>query len=324
MFTLNAISSRPEFADFSRYYDEELQPLLARRESLRRKSVTRAGVIFAVAGAVAAAIFVSIRGDIGQTIAMIIGFLGFGGAAALLNRARSQITNDVLGNVVTRLGFRYQRKCERPDFCEVFQRYKLFGRFNREHWEDRVEGERNGSNFTLIETHLKYRSGGKNKNTRTIFHGQLLVIDYHRKFLGETIIKRDAGLMNRFNAPGKEFKQVGLASSKFEKIFEAWSTDQVEARTLLDPLMLERFEELDRLFNGAKFRAAFCDGKVYIALQVGDKLNIGSMFSRLDNPERIASIVREFDLVFDLIDVLTKSLSGRIDGAFSVDAVRAS
>ena len=41
--------------------------------------------------------------------------------------------------------------------------------------------------------------------------------------------------------PGKEYSHVGLASPEFEKAFEAWSTDQVEARELLDPLVLERF-----------------------------------------------------------------------------------
>ena len=96
----------------------------------------------------------------------------------------------------------------------------------------------------------------------------------------------------------------------------------MEARELLDPLALERFEELDRLFEGAKLRAAFTGGKLLIAMETGDKLNMGSMFKSLDGPARVEKILHEFDLIFDLIDVLLKRVDTRLDGAFSVDAVR--
>ena len=173
----------------------------------------------------------------------------------------------------------------------------------------------------FCEAHLKYKSSGKNSSTRTVFHGQLLVIDYHKKFLGETVVRRDAGIFNRLGKPGKEFQRIGIVSPKFEKIFEAWSTDQVEARELLDPIVLERFEELDRLFDGAKLRAAFTGGILCLAMESGDKLNMGSMFAPLEGPERINRILHEFDLIFDLIDVLFKQV-GRMDGAFSVESVR--
>ncbi len=150
----------------------------------------------------------------------------------------------------------------------------------------------------------------------------LVIIDYHKEFLGETVLKRDAGIFNRLMKPGKQFRRIGLASSKFEKIFEAWSTDQVEARELLDPLVLERFEEPDRLFGCAKFRAAFSNGKVLVALETGDKLNMGTIFKPLYGPECVAKILREFDLISDLIDILVKRSIGRLDGAFTVDAIK--
>jgi hypothetical protein len=316
-------SSRPEFQDVDTLYQRELAPLLNEGEMKRRAAVRDAAVIAAIAAACIGG-FVSIGGDAGMIGAVVSGMVGLGIAGARINRARGEITHQVLARVADHLGFSYRRALSRPPYCSLFQDFGLLPSFNRESWEDELSGERAGAAFTLVEAHLKYRSSGKNKQTRTVFHGQLIVIDYHRKFSGETIIKRDAGLFNALAKPGKQFQRVGLASLKFEKAFEAWSTDQVEARALLDPVMLERFEELDRMFDGAKLRAAFSAGKLYVALEVGDKLDIGAMFQSIDGPQRVAKILKEIDLVFDLMDVATKSPIGRLDGAFSVEDVRLS
>ena len=96
----------------------------------------------------------------------------------------------------------------------------------------------------------------------------------------------------------------------------------MEARDLLDPIVLERFLELERLFGGKKLRAAFTGGKLLVAIETGDRLNMGSMFKPLESAERIEKILKEFDVVFDLIDVLLKRVDKRLDGAFSVDQIR--
>ena len=160
------------------------------------------------------------------------------------------------------MGFDYRASLSRPDYFEEYRGMKLMPSFNRESWEDEIRGEYRDIKFKLCEAHLKYKSSGKNSSTRTVFHGQLIMIDYPKEFMGKTVIKRDHGMLNRLNKPGKQFQNVGLASPEFEKAFEAWSTDQVEARDLLDPVVLERFQELDRLFNGAKLRAAFHQWRV--------------------------------------------------------------
>lgn len=323
MQTLNIPSERKEFTAAASFFDTEVRPYLQSNETRRRDAVVQSIAICVLAGALAAAAFAySPGGEIGVRVGIIVGFLGFGAASGRLALTQRKLSDGLLRMVCDHLGLRYRNKLGAPDYIGAFERLKLLPNFNRSEWEDEVQGEREGLNFTLCEAHLKYRSGGRNKNTRTVFHGQLLVLDYHKRFLGETVIKRDAGILNSFMKPGARFQRVGLGSSQFEKAFEAWSTDQVEARELLDPIVLERFQELDRLFDGAKLRAAFSEGRLYIALEVGDKLNMGSMFSKLATPERFETILKEFDLIFDLIDVAVKRANGKIDGAFSVSAVR--
>ena len=321
--TVEPASGRKEFRGFDAFYERDIAPFLKANEKARQRAVLQAAII-AIGAAMAAfaGFVVGPFGNGNMQLAAIIGFIGLAAAAWRLDRTRADITRGLLQQICRRLDFGYQMELNRPDYCADFDRLGLLPSYNREGWEDEVTGERHSAAFSICEAHLKYRSSGKNSSTRTVFHGQLMVIDYHKEFLGETVIKRDAGIFNRMMKPGKGFQNVGLVSSKFEKIFEAWSTDQVEARELLDPLVLERFEELDRLFGGAKFRAAFSGGKVYVALATGDKLNMGTMFRPLHGPERVAKILQEFDLIFDLIDVLLKQANGRIEGAFSVDAIQ--
>lgn len=316
-------SEREEFSGFAEFYESDIAPYLRAKEDARQTAVMQAGLMAIATAVVAFAVFrYAPFGDGNIQICAIVAMMGLGGAIWRINKTRGDITGGLLRRVCGQLGYAYRRDIGRPVYFADFDRLKLMPNFNRESWEDEVRGERHGAEFVFCEAHLKYKSSGKNSSTRTVFHGQLLVIDYHKKFLGETVVRRDAGLFNRFGKPGRDFQNVGIVSPEFEKIFEAWSTDQVEARELLDPLVLERFEELDRLFNGAKLRAAFTGGKLCLALETGDKLNMGSMFAPLEGPSRVDRILHEFDLIFDLIDVLLKRVDGRLDGAFRVDAVR--
>ena len=321
---LTTPSNRKEFQGFAAYYESEIAPFLNQQEGARQLAVKRFLTILAATGAVAAVVFFLLPvGEIRFHGGIITAVIGGGAGFALLQKSRSKISHGLFDRICRHFSYRYRQDLSRPSYYEPFRRLKLLPGHNRENWEDEISGAREGVDFVFCEAHLRKESSGRKKRTRTVFHGQLIVLDYHKEFLGETVVRRDAGMLNRLMKPGKEFKQVGITSSKFEKIFEAWSTDQVEARDLLDPVVLERFEELDRLFGGAKIRAAFTDGKLIVALETGDKLNMGSMFTPLPGADRVEKILKEFDVLFDLMDVLVKRVDRPIDGAFSVGAVRA-
>ncbi len=321
--TIKPPSRREEYRDLAAFYDRQIAPFLRNHESKRQIAVKKSVISVAVATPIALGF--GLLGPFGEAnlhLAVFTAIAGVGLSSFFLNKARDQIAAGLLELVCGFLGFNYRQELSRPGFASELDRMKLFPRYNREEWEDEVIGERHGARFVLCEANLKKVTHGKNRREKTVFHGQLLVVDYPKEFLGETIIRRDAGMMNRLMKPGKDFQNVGLVSSKFEKAFEAWSTDQVEARELLDPLVLERFEELERLFDGAKFRAAFSNGKLFVVLESGDKLNMGSMFKSLEQPERVEMIMKEFDLIFDLIDVALKQVDAPLSGAVSAAAFR--
>jgi len=92
-------------------------------------------------------------------------------------------------------------------------------------FEDQMSGQAHGAEFNSVEVHLE-RKG--DKSWHTVMLGQLMTLTFPRKFLGRTVVLRDKGFLQ-----GKkkgDMKRVGLADPVFEKIFEAYSTDQVESR----------------------------------------------------------------------------------------------
>ncbi|MBB5519781.1 DUF3137 domain-containing protein [Amphiplicatus metriothermophilus] len=316
-------SARSAFEGFGDYYEAEIAPYLRARESARRRAVLEFAILIGAAGAVAALMFFyGPGGDVKFQIALIIFMLGAAAASWRLNRARDDIAHGLLERICARFGFEYRLKTNRPDYYGMFRSLGLLPNHNRERWEDEVRGEHAGTDFVFCEAHLRYKSSGKNSSTRTVFRGQIFVIGYPKRFLGTTVVKRDKGVFNAFTKPGAGFSRVGLVSSEFEKAFEAWSTDQVEARELLDPVVLERFQALERLFEGKRLRAAFTEGKLLIALESGDRINIGSMFKPLADSARVEKLLKEFDLIFDLIDVLLARIDAPLDDAFSLSHVK--
>lgn len=320
---LTSPSGRSEYKGITSFYESDVAPYLRKKEKQRRSAVGKSVLItFLTLVLAVCAYWLAPFGETNLHIAFVVGIIGLSLAGAVLAKARSAITAGLLKRISSFFGFAYQRELSRPQFVSAFDRLKLLPSYNRQSWEDQVTGIRNDTNFVLCEGHLRKVTRGKKRRVKTVFHGQLLMLDYHKKFLGETIIKRDAGVFNRFMKPEAGFNRIGIVSPRFEKAFEAWSTDQVEARELLDPVVLERFEALDNLFDGAKFRAAFSDGKLYIALETGDKLSMGSMFKSLEDPTRFEKIIKEFDLIFDLIDLAVKQVDGPLSGPINAAAVR--
>ena len=320
---LNPPSDRREFADFPAFYQSDIAPYLRAREEQRRSALMASALLGGGLGL--AAVIILIVQPFGAMSTHAGFFAGFGamvGAGAMLAGARRKIGDGLMEMICKKLGFGYAGTRPRPHYLRLFTDLKFFSRFNRETFEDEVAGVYRGTNFLLCEAHLKYKSSGKNSSTRTVFHGQLFVIDYPKEFLGVTVVRRDAGMLNRLGKPGREFHQIGLASGEFEKAFEAWGTDQVEARELLDPIVLERFQELERLFKNSRLRAAFVEGKLIIALETGDRLNMGSMLEPLESPDRVETILAEFDVIFDLIDVAVTRIDVATAGAVSVENVR--
>ncbi|MGA0600354.1 DUF3137 domain-containing protein [Caulobacter sp. KR2-114] len=223
-------------------------------------------------------------------IAAVLAYLPLRGVAAKTKR-------DVIDALCAPLGLTYDPAGTAPMF-DAFKALRLVEKPDDSSFEDHFAGVRSGCGFALCEARLTCGSG---KEQRTVFSGQLIQIDFPRKFLGTTVVLRDSGWLNRFECP-PHLSKVGLEDPHFEKLFEVFGDDQVEARAILTPAFMQQLVDLEQAFNGNHIRCAFTDGSLLIAFEAPDRFEIGGMFSTLVDRKRVESIAGDIGAVFRLID----------------------
>ncbi|MEK7265129.1 MAG: hypothetical protein AAB227_03420, partial [Pseudomonadota bacterium] len=149
---LKISSSRQEFAGFEAFFDQQIAPYLAEKETAREAAVTNVLILGAATAALAGAL--AFFGPFGSANFQIAVFAGMGGsalAAWLLNRARADITHGLLEKIASKLSFAYRGKLDRPFYYERFRAMKLLPNHNLEAFEDEIIGAYAGNGFTLCE-----------------------------------------------------------------------------------------------------------------------------------------------------------------------------
>jgi hypothetical protein len=302
---------RPEFNGFNAFYFDKIYPTLLARESERKSKVKKAitaAIGCALAGFIIAFIVYTKTQSPKPMIFISIGglMLGAGVSYAVLHKLKGETKLHLMGSICKFVGWEYSATADHPHDLTVWRENDLVPKFDREKYEDQMFGNAHGADFMLREAHLEVKKRGSKGETRwvTVFRGILMEIDFHRKFEGRTVVLRDAGWFNRKKKSG--MKRVGLVDPKFEKAFEAYGTDQVEARYLLTPDFMQRLVDLETKFCGKKARFGFIGGKLYIGIEAPNQFEAGSMFKPLIDTSRTTKILGEIGAIFDVVDGVLK------------------
>ena len=124
--------------------------------------------------------------------------------------------------------------------------------------EDEIVGAYHGLPVSIVEARLESGSGD---STRVVFDGLLIDLALPRHLTGTTVVVSDAGLIGNLKAQWRSdgLERVRLEDPRFEKRYEVYSTDQIEARALLTPAFMERFVALGTL-SGLAAPGAIAEG----------------------------------------------------------------
>ena len=138
---------------------------------------------------------------------------------------------------------------------------ELFENFNRFHCDDRFVGTYNNVEVDVSELSLKkVTHSGKRSSTKIIFNGLFIKLPSFKEYSGKTFIKRN-GI---FNAPSQTQK-VNLEDPEFEKLYDIFSTDQIEARVLITPAFMDRLKKLSTKY-GTSIIVSFEKKNINIAI----------------------------------------------------------
>lgn len=179
----------------------------------------------------------------------------------------------------------------------------LFGtRPDRYHSEDLIKGRIGQTPLFFSEVHAEEKyyttdsKGRREERWRDIFKGIIFAADFNKNFKGHTHLQR-----HQMIRLGGSKSRVRLEDPVFEKVFDVFATDQIEARYILTPSLMSRLTELDKKFKGKSITLSFLDRNVFIAVKDSVNYFESSLWRRADDPTILR---REYDLISSLATIV--------------------
>ena len=186
---------------------------------------------------------------------------------------------------------------------ELFRNSGLFTSPDRYHAEDLIEGCLGKTSFICSEVHAEERRARSTKNGvqyywEDIFKGFLFIADFHKEFQGETTVLRDSFFKIKMGA-----SRVKMENPDFEKVFDDFSTNQIEARYLITPSMMERMLKLDSNFKKG-ITISFRNSTILVAIPDSKNRFEADVWSSLSDMSILKSDFAVLQSLLDIVDEL--------------------
>lgn len=313
--------SRLDDALFDHLYREQIEPCFQTNEAGRLTAIAafKRYLLYSAGAALLLGAITALFAEEWQASLVVVFMVGVVGAAisySPIARFGKQLKRQYCEAIAGAMGATFRVGGFDPPALERIKALRLLPSCARSKFEDLFAGSHKGARYELYEGHLEQRTTDSKGRTRysTVFRGQLIRMHFPRDFLGVTIVRRDAGVFNMFgggDVDGRKLERVRLASSEFEKAFEVWGSDQVEARYLLHPYMMQRLIELETGLHGKRLRCAFESGDLLVAVEGGNLFEPGDLFKPLVDRSRARRIIDEIAGVVRVMDQVLTAQAAR-------------
>jgi len=207
---------------------------------------------------------------------------------------------------------------------EILKKSHIIPQYNTYKSEDYIQGQFKGVVLEFVETHLIREH---NKGQKTMFSGMLVLLEMNKSFKGNTIVRTGGGSVKtlfssidtilRTNIgdvfsqikktffPTTAMEKVGLEDPRFAKMFDVYSTDQVEARYLLTPSFMERLLALAKAYDSTDIQCSFFDNKVFFTIPTHCNLfEPRPIYKSVLNMHDVYTFLDQAKHIFQIIDVL--------------------
>lgn len=175
--------------------------------------------------------------------------------------------------------------------------------------EDYFDGTYKGVNVEFSEVDFLERRRSKNRTYYvSVFDGLAILLEMNsKKFYGHTILDKDKGKVAEwFKEKSSDLKRANLVDPEFEGIFDVYTNDQMEARYLIDPVMMERLKSLQEEYGGDSISAAFYDSKMLILIKSGHNFfEPANINVPATDPRSILRMKKDIGEILSLIDRLS-------------------
>ncbi|MEZ5690932.1 MAG: DUF3137 domain-containing protein [Rickettsiales bacterium] len=188
---------------------------------------------------------------------------------------------------------------------EILKESGIIPNYAEEHTEDYVKGSYKGVSLEISEAILKNVRKSHN-SSHIVFRGIYVLLSMNKNFSGKTVVKHDYGAVgNWLINKTADMDRVRLEDPVFEKKFEVYSTDQVEARYLLTTSFMERLLELSQAMNSKNIQCSFYSNKLLLSIPTSKNyFETSSIYEPATFVDDINDILREMNILFKIIDIL--------------------
>ncbi len=188
--------------------------------------------------------------------------------------------------------------------------------WDRYRGDDLIYGVIDKTDFRLSELHTEYKTvtvdskGQRTEHWHTIFKGLFAHADFNKEIKGKTLVLPDVA-ERIFGKFGQKLQKIGskgqlvkLENIEFEKYFVVYSDDQIEARYILTPRMMEAIVNIRNQLR-KEIYISFIGSRVYLAI---------SFTKNLFEPRILRSGVKYADIVqmyhqFNIISVIINEMN---------------
>jgi hypothetical protein len=319
-YTENAVFQDHEGAkkSFAPHYEHFIKPEIQefeRRRIATLKSLSQRAffsLCLIVAGVVMGLVFIAqgygatLSNDNGEAILKII-LLVLTGLATWcywpIRKYKSSIKETIFPKIFSFFGPDFHYSPKPMITAESLERSGILPDYDKAILEDGIQGSYQNVALDIMSAHLKEK---RNRSQKTVFKGIFVCLSMNKWFAGQTIVKKDAGLlMNWTLKPKERMEKVTLEDPLFEQQFEVFSTDQIEARYLLTTSFMERLRTLSDLFGRVDLQASFYDQNLLIMIPLRKQyFDTGSIFEPATFTQEIQLILNEMNVIFKIIDEL--------------------
>jgi len=303
---------------FAPHYDQHIRPLVQGFEESRIEALEKVRtwslkllpvVVLAIIMAIGAITMLDLSGDGQKTVMglllIILAIIAFV-IHSPVGTYKSDVKSRVFPKIFSFFGDYAYNKNGMPS-VDILKSSDIIPSHNRQRTEDYIKGEYKGVSIEITEAHLETeRKNSKDSKAKTVFKGIFILLSMHKKFKGKTIIKRDKGAIgNWFGKKFSSLENVQLEDPVFEKQFEVYSNNQIEARYLLTTSFMERLLELSAVFGEKGIQASFYDDKLLMMIPSGkNRFETASIFIPATFEEEINTVLSEMNEIFQIVNIL--------------------
>lgn len=185
--------------------------------------------------------------------------------------------------------------------------HKILPGYDTSAVEDGFEGTVHGVPVAFQEARLSDLqpvAGPRNsKREYTSFWGMLIRIRLRKRLESHTVVIPRSALQTFFRTALSTFEPVRVPP-KFEKLYNVMSTDQIEARVILDPAFMERFMEAAAIMRAQWMEVSFRESEIFFAVQRNRPLfEVGHIWQPV-TPPYLRKLADHIDAVDRMIEAL--------------------